>query len=166
MIQKRCLYERENFLQHFTLVNCDKINVYMPVYNFMKTGDEGKDCFFSYHAKAELPPWIIYVRWCSVILSQISNHLSTEFLYSSSNQLLREKSDQLPEITVFVTYYLAEYCSVSISCLGSCVIDFRFLMLHLCMYFMYMFYFLMWFYLFWSLDFQFVSSSVTLISTV
>lgn len=102
--------------------------------------------FFSYHAKAELSPWIIYVRSCSAILSHISN-LSAEFLYSSSNQLLRAKFDQLPEITVFVTYYLAEYCSVSISCLGSCVVDFGFLMLHLCVYFMYLFYFLMWFYL-------------------
>lgn len=120
--------------------------------------------FFSYHAKAELPPWIIYVRSCSAILSHISNHLSAEFLYSSSNQLLRAKFDQLPEITVFVTYYLAEYCSVSISCLGSCVIDFGFLMLHLCVYFMYLFYFLMWFYLLWSLDFQFELS--TLISTL
>lgn len=64
----------------------------------MKTGDEGKDCFFSYHAKAELPPWIFFfLRSCSAILSHVSNHPSAEFLYSSNNQLLRAKFDQLPE---------------------------------------------------------------------
>lgn len=103
--------KRENFLQRCTSVNCDKIHFYQRslfilfiFYNLLKMVEEGKDCFFSYHAKAELPPWIIYVRSCSAILSRISNHPSAEFLYCFSNQLLRAKFDQLPEITFFVTY--------------------------------------------------------------
>lgn len=137
------------------------MNVHI-VYNFMKTGDEGKDCFFSYHAKAELPPWIFFF-YAHVLLSYpmlVIILLQNFFTAPITNYLEQNLTNsQSPEITVF-TYYLAEYCSVSISCLGS----FGFLMLHLCV--LYLFYFLMCFYLFWSLVFQFVSSSVTLISTV
>lgn len=82
-------------------------------------GEEGKNCFFSYLAKAELPPWIIHVRSCSAILSCISNHPSAEFLYCSSNQLLRTKFDQLPEITSFVCWLniaLHLHLSLRLSC--------------------------------------------------
>ncbi len=122
-------------------------------------GEEGKNCFFSYLAKAELPPWIIHVRSCSAILSRISNHPSAEFLYCSSNQLLRTKFDQLPEITSFVC--LAEYCFASRSLTWALV-----LLILGCLVHMYLYACVLFSNVILLLLFKLILSSVALISIV
>lgn len=68
----------------------------------METAEEGKDCFFSYHAKAELPHGLfMYVH---VVVSYPTLVI---ILYNFSTAPVTSYLEQ--NMTVFVMYYLTEY---------------------------------------------------------